>query len=222
VAVFYITLLVVLQLEANGPIGLAVTGQRLGLTLAGCLLALVAALVFWPVWERDRFPPLMAEALRANRAFLARMLDALRGAAEVTPRMVLHAKRKAQRANSLVVSSLNRMAGDPRVLREGIERAAALANGNIRITRALSVASVHCTAGGAPVAGLEPLGRAAGAALDTLAEVALGAAPDRLAAARAALEAAPPPVPADPRSAWIRAQLEQACTELSAMLSEPD
>lgn len=222
VAVFYITLLVVLQMEANGPIGLALTIQRLGLTLLGCLLALLGALVFWPVWERDRFPPLMAAALRANRDFLERLAEGLNGRAGITPRLVTHAKRKAQRANSLVVSSLNRMAGDPRIQQEGIERAAALANGNIRITRSLSVAAVHCVPGGAPIRGLEPMVQAAGAALEALAGVILGDDQDRLAPVRADLEDAPPPEPVDPRSAWVRTQLEQACTELSAMLSEPD
>ena len=38
--------------------------------------------------------------------------------------------------------------------------------------------------------------------------------------ARAELEAAPLPDPADPRTAWVKARLEQAGTELSAMLLE--
>ena len=220
VAVFYITLLVVLQMEANGPVTLALTAQRLGLTLAGCLLALLAALSFWPVWERDRFPPLLAAALRANRTFLEQLAAGLGGQAGVTPRMVTHAKRKAQRANSLVFSSLNRMAGDPRIQQEGIERAAALANGNIRITRALSVAAVHVAPGAAPLPGLVPLVLAAGAGLEALAAVTAGADPGRLAQARAGLEAAPLPDPADPRNAWVKARLEQAGTELSAMLQD--
>jgi len=220
VAVFYITLLVVLQLEASGPVTLAVTAIRLGLTLAGCLLALLAALSFWPMWERDRLPPLLAAALRANRVFLEHLAAGLGGAAGMTPRRVTHVKRKAQRANSLVFSSLNRMAGDPRIQQEGIERAAALANGNIRVTRALSVAAVHV--GAEPVPDLEPLVRAAGAALEALAGVVEGGDPAGLAQARAELEAAPLPAPADPRTAWVRTQLEQAGTELSALLLEGD
>lgn len=64
VAVFFITLLMVLQMEAAAPMTILLTVQRLSLTLAGCLAALVAALTFWPVWERDRLPPLLAEARR--------------------------------------------------------------------------------------------------------------------------------------------------------------
>jgi len=219
VAVFFITLLVVLQFEAAGPVSIALTFQRLGETLAGCLLALLAALSFWPVWERDRFPPLLAGALRANRVLLERLGLGLAQAAGVTPGSVTQVKRKAQRANSLVFSSLNRMAGDPKLRQEGIERAAALANHNLRLTRGLSVAAVHCAPGAPAIAGLGAFVQAAGAALEALAEVVEGAAdPAALAQARTDLEAAALPEPADPRTAWVMAQLEQAGTELSAML----
>jgi uncharacterized membrane protein YccC len=218
VAVFFITLLVVLQFQAAGPVTAALTLQRLAETLGGCLMALLAALSFWPVWERERFPPLLAGALRANRAFLDRLCRGLGGAPEVTPWSVTQAKRQAQRANSLVFSSLNRMAGDPRIQQEGIERSAALANHNLRITRALSVGAVHFTPDAPPIPGLEAMALAAGAALEALAGVVEGADAGRLAQARADLEAAELPAPPEPRTAFVTAQLEQAETELSAML----
>jgi uncharacterized membrane protein YccC len=220
-AVFYITLLVVLQFKSAGPVTALLTLQRLGLTLAGCLMALLAALCFWPVWERDRFPPLLAGAIRANRAFLERLCQGLAGAQEVTPAAVTRLKRKAQRANSLVFSSLNRMAGDPRIRQEGIERAAALANHNQRITRGLSVGLVHFSPAAEPMPELAAMAQAAGAALEALAAVVEGADPASLVRPRAELEAAALPAPSDPRGAWVTAQLEQAGTELSAMLLQP-
>jgi uncharacterized membrane protein YccC len=224
VAVFYITLLVVVQMEASGPVTLALTAQRLALTMAGCVLALLAALSFWPVWERDRFPPLLGEALRANRRLLEALCRGLAqpAAAGSAPGPVLHVKRKAQRANSLVFSSLNRMAGDPEIQRSGIERSAALANGNVRITRALSVGAVHVVPNAPPMAGLEPTAQAIGSALEALAQVVEGGDPAGLLQPRAALEAAVLPDPADPRTAWVTAQLERIGTELSAMLLEQD
>jgi uncharacterized membrane protein YccC len=206
--VFFITLLVVLQFQAAGPVTAALTLQRLALTLAGCVMALLAALCFWPVWERDRFPPLLADAIRANRAFLERLCRGLAGAEGVTPWSVTQAKRRGQRANSLVFSSLNRMAGDPRILREGIERAAAMANHNLRITRGLSVAAVHFTPDAQP--------------MEALAAVVEGAGPASLALPRADLEAAALPSPPDPRNAWVTGQMEQVRTELSAMLLLPE
>jgi uncharacterized membrane protein YccC len=222
VAVFFITILVVLQFETAGPVSVALTFQRLGLTLAGCVMALMAALTFWPMWERDRFPPLLAEAVRANRTFLERLCRGLAQAPGVTPSLVTQAKRRAQRANSLVFSSLNRMAGDPRLQQEGIERSAVLANHNLRILRGLSVAAVHCTAGAPPILGLEPMARAAGGALTSLAAVVEGADPAALASARTDLEASALPEAPDPRTAYVTAQLEQVSTELSAMLLPPD
>jgi len=52
-------------------------------------------------------------------------------------------RRSAESANSEAFSSLRRMTADPRSRREGIEQAAALANGNQRVTNALSVVTVH-------------------------------------------------------------------------------
>jgi uncharacterized membrane protein YccC len=184
-------------------------------------MALVAALSFWPVWERDRFPPLLADAIRANQAFLERLCRGLAGAEGITPWSVTQAKRKVQRANGLVFSSLNRMAGDPRIRQEGIERAAAMANHNLRITRGLSAAAVHFTPGAPPVPELEPVAKAAGAALKALAAVVEGADPASLAQPRAGLEAAALPAPADPRTTWVTGQVEQVCTELGAMLLLP-
>jgi len=221
VAVVFITVLMVLQFEAAGAVSAALTLQRLGETMLGCVLALLGALSFWPMWERERFPPLLAEALRANRAFLERLCQGLGGATGVTPWSVTQAKRRAQRANSLVFTSLNRMAGDPRVQQDGIERSAVLANHNLRITRGLSVAAVHCQPGAPPIADLEPMAQAAGAALEALAAVVEGADAGLLGAARSGLEAAALPGPEEARSAWVVAQLEQASTELGAMLMQP-
>ena len=218
VAVFYITLLMVLQMEASGPVTMALTLQRLSFTLAGSVMALLAALAFWPVWERDRLPPLLAAALRANAAFLEQLAPRLQGAPGGNPWTLIHAKREAERANSQVFSSLNRMAGDPRIQQDGIERAAALANGNLRITRWLSVATLHAGERGPALAGLEPLSAALAAALEALAAVVEGAAAETLAPARAALEDLPLPAGPGPREAWVAEQLEQAATELSGML----
>ena len=218
-AVFFITLLVVLQMEASGPVTLVLTLQRLGFTLAGCLLAVVGAIVFWPVWERDRMPPLLAEALRANRALLDTLLSRLEGQEAGGLKRVVEAKLEAQRANSLIFSSLNRMAGDPRIHREGLEEAAALANGNVRITRWLNAGSVHLEEA-LPALALAPFRRAACACLDALAEVVEGGDPAVLLPAQEALEAAALPVGASPRAVWVLGQLGKTGTELSAMLMQ--
>jgi hypothetical protein len=60
---------------------------------------------------------------------------------------VITAKRKAEAANSTAFASFQRMTSDPRARREGLDQLAALANGNQRITRALTVMALHLQAG---------------------------------------------------------------------------
>jgi uncharacterized membrane protein YccC len=142
VAVFFITLVVVLLVEAHQPVTLAFTVERMACTLAGGLLALAAAFIFWPVWERSRFPAIAAKALAANRIYFDAVLDHLRdGLPNDEPLMDL--KKAAESANAEVFSSLRRMSSDPKLYREGLEQAAALANGNQRVTNALNVIAVH-------------------------------------------------------------------------------
>jgi len=109
------------------------------------------------------------------------------------------------------------MAGDPRIHREGLEEAAALANGNVRITRWLNAGSVHLQEE-LPALGLGPFREAACASLDALAEVVEGGDPAVLLPAQAALDAVVLPVPDSPRAVWVLGQLTRTGTELSAML----
>ncbi|MEO6567403.1 MAG: FUSC family protein, partial [Opitutaceae bacterium] len=129
VAVFFITLFIVLLTEAEHPVTLSFTVERLLSTLAGGALALIAALFFWPVWERDRFPPILAEGLRANREFLQLLMARLISGSRYDDDAIA-AKRRAETSNSAIFSSLQRMTGDPKNRREGLEAAATLANGN--------------------------------------------------------------------------------------------
>ncbi|MDB6080081.1 MAG: rane protein, partial [Akkermansiaceae bacterium] len=70
IAVIFITLMVALLTEASHPVTLGFTLERIGSTLGGGLFALVAAAVFWPVWEASRFPGIMATALEKNILYL--------------------------------------------------------------------------------------------------------------------------------------------------------
>jgi uncharacterized membrane protein YccC len=225
VAVIFITLFVVLLTEANSPVTLALTAERLGCTVAGGGLALLAALVFWPVWERDHFWPILARAVHANREYLRVVLDRLRQGEAYDPE-VSHAKRRAEMANSAVFSSLQRMSGDPKNRQDDrLKAAAALANGNQRLTRTLNLMALHLGQGGAVSAPeLAQFSDRAVAALAELAEVLGQPAADRapLAQARAGLDGLKLPQLEDSAAAtrqeWAFAQVARASTELSAML----
>jgi uncharacterized membrane protein YccC len=224
VAVVFVTLFVVLLTEAESPVTLAFTAERMGSTLAGGALALAAALFFWPVWERDRLPPVLARALRANRDYWT-ILSARLAEGGAYDAEVIRRKRAAEAANSAMFSSLQRLMGDPKHQQAGLAGTAALANGNQRITRALSVVALHLTPG-------QPLNRPnflpftaqVTATLESLAQAvetgALAARPDVAGLEQLRL---PPPGdgtrdPAAQRDHWVFAQYTQAATELAAML----
>jgi uncharacterized membrane protein YccC len=141
-AVFFVTLMIVLITEAVMPVHWDFTVSRLLSNLAGGALALGAALLFWPNWEQEQFPKIMAAAVRANRNYLeaigARLISREPFAGDV-----IQTKRVAERANSLVTASVQRQLGEPSAQQHHVERAAALMAYNQRVTRALAVLAVH-------------------------------------------------------------------------------
>jgi uncharacterized membrane protein YccC len=223
VAVFFVTLFVVVLTEFSSKVTIAFTLERLGATLAGGLLALLAAQLFWPVWERQRFPALLAAALRANRDYL-RLLGERIAAGGAYDQEVIASKRDIEVANGIVFASLQRMSGDPKNQQADLEKAAALANGNQRLTRGLTVVALHLTPG-QPLPQPELAGFVTTAG-ETLEALALGAEtgqsdPRRFAGLRTALDDLALPAPgrtAAPLEQSVYSQFARGGTELSAML----
>jgi hypothetical protein len=116
------------------------------------------------------------------------------------------------------------MSGDPKNQQAGIEAAAALANGNQRLTRAFTVVALHLSPGTAlqrPALG--NFVRVAVETLEALAVTVESPAPDpsRLRTLRAALDELSlptPPAGASPLEHSAYAQFARSATELSAML----
>lgn len=222
VAVIFITLFVVLLTEAAGPVTIGLAVERLGSTAAGGLVALLAAHLFWPVWERERLPPILAAAFRANREYLRVLGDHVFRGRGLDAGLIA-AKRRTERANSAAFSSLKRLNGDPRNQREGLERAAALANGNQRVTRALNVLASHLVPGaGWPEPEVTRFAALAADALELPARALEEAAPTtaEIASALRGLETERLPMPADNTgpARWAFTQLTRTATELAALL----
>ncbi len=228
IAVVFITVFIVFLTENSSSVGLSFALERLACTTAGGLMALAAALLFWPVWERERFPAILARAFAANRGYLQvlmrRIVDG--GAWDDEAR---RAQRRAERAGGAAFSSLRRMGGDPGNDREMIERSAALANGNQRLIRAFNSIALHLEPGAPPARAdvLLEFERRASGALEALAVSTESGGHTRgeLDALREGLDRLDPVLPAGAgdekqrrRLAWIVSQLGRASTELSAML----
>lgn len=137
-AVFFVTLMIVLMTEVMTPLHLDFTVARLLCTLAGGALALLAAVMFWPKWERSQSPRIIAAAVRANRKYLAAVTNGLARGEPFAGDAVLM-KREAERANSQATASLQRLLGEPPRLQHNVEQVAALTADNQRLTRAITV-----------------------------------------------------------------------------------
>ena len=220
VAVVFLTLMVVLLTEIGGPVDWRLTAERLACTLAGGGLALIAAHFFWPSWEKDRFQPLMKEALLASCNYIGLLCHRLREGTGRGPELI-PAKRRLETANSGVFASLQRMYGEPRNRADILQDAAAMANGNLRLTRVLNVLLLHLASKPARVS--DPMlaeweGAACqalqvlAASWDELDEKALMAVLSRLETTRADGSGD------DEDDLWVFTQLARGSTELSAMI----
>lgn len=144
-AIFFITINLVFVTETLLPVHRDFMEARVLATLLGGGMALIAARIFWPAWEGEQFPPLLATAVRANQNFLLSM-SAWLGIPQAETTDVLMLKRRAENANRSVAASVERLLGEPTGLHENPERAAALATYNQRVTRALTVLAVQLPA----------------------------------------------------------------------------
>ncbi|MEO6876731.1 MAG: FUSC family protein, partial [Opitutaceae bacterium] len=225
IAVFFITLMIVLLTEASSAVTIDFTISRLVATVAGGALAMLAALLFWPVWEWQRYPTWIAEALRANREFL-QILHSRLSSGGTFDLPAAAAKRRAESANGVVFSSLQRMATDPKRQRDTLAQSAAIANGNQRLTRSFTTIAVHLKPG-SPVTEPE-ITRFVALASETLEALALSVLsgqkpPPSLQDLLAGLESFQAPLPestatSSPRDQWVFSQMTRAALELSAMI----
>lgn len=139
VAVFFVTLMLVLLTETMTQVHLDFTITRVLSNLLGGAMALGAAHAFWPASEGPRFHTLLAAAMRANAVY-AEALAAHLAPGQPAKVDLLMAKRRAENAERFAAASLQRLVTEPH---NAHEDAAELATYNQRITRALTTATVH-------------------------------------------------------------------------------
>ena len=219
VAVVFLTLMVVLLTETGGPASWQLTLERLACTLAGGGLAMLAAHFFWPAWEKDRFQPLMREALLASRDYIRLLCRRSREGTGRGPELV-PAKRHLETANSEVFASLQRMYGEPKNHAHILQDAAAMANGNVRLTRVLNLLLLHLANKPPPVteSALSEWEDAASSALEVLAATCEESDERSLELALSRLEAVELGGVHQNHSSWVFTQFARASTELSAMI----
>jgi uncharacterized membrane protein YccC len=211
VAVFFVTLMIVLMTEASIPVHLGFTAGRLLSTLIGGALALAAALLFWPRWEQSQSPGIIAAALRANRKYLEAIATQFAQGKPFAGDVIL-AKREAERANSQATASLRRLLAEPAHQHRYAEQAAALTTYNQRLTRAITLLGHHLNK--QPVRPQPEIQSVTAGIREAM---------DSLAARLETGEAVPAgghidvPTPATPDEPLVYAQLTKVSTEVEAM-----
>jgi uncharacterized membrane protein YccC len=85
--------------------------ERVAYTVAGALLALAAAYLLWPRWERDRLRERIARAVRADRLFIDAVLQARLESA--SPESLAAAQRDAEMAIANADASFQLTVAEP-------------------------------------------------------------------------------------------------------------
>lgn len=146
IGVLFVTIFVMLLTGLHQPVTSAFAWERIASNMLGGVLALIGAFVFWPVWERRRFPAILAASLRANLHYWEQ-IDRHLQEGRAFDDDIIKAKQRVEGSNAAVFASLQRLAADPKNRREGLDHIAALANGNLRLTRAFNVVALQTSAG---------------------------------------------------------------------------
>ncbi|GHO75950.1 hypothetical protein KSD_37210 [Ktedonobacter sp. SOSP1-85] len=115
---------------------------RVGCTLLGCLLSLLAVRFLWPEWERERLPKRLAKAIAANRDYLRRVLAGYEG--QESSINGIHKVYKAMSlANADVASAFQSLMDEPKGQRGDVERWDALITYNQQLADCITALSAH-------------------------------------------------------------------------------
>ncbi len=123
--------LVVVLLALNGVAPHQTLVDRSAATLAGGVLAMLAALLL-PVWERDRVSSRLADLVAAYRRYLDALADP-----EVTAEVRQRARAGSRLARTNALASLDRARSEPVVARSAVELAESVLANSHRIVHAL-------------------------------------------------------------------------------------
>lgn len=137
VGVFFVTVMMVIlmQLSQRGTVELI--AWRILSTLIGAFLAFGAGYAFWPVWEKERFPKLMRDALKQSKQYLNRVLSYYTNALEANDTWYKN-RQLTEAANNTVFASVQRMYEEPKHMQHQVDNYFARVSVNMRITREIT------------------------------------------------------------------------------------
>ncbi len=137
-----LTPMVMLMLDIAHPITVTDSFLRIAHTIIGSFIALLSGYLLFPIKESRRLPIHIAEALRAEAAFLRALGDTMRGKGE---RPISEFRRDAAVAVSNAVTASQRLLSEPPNRRGDVETSLAAVNYCRQILHALAAISDYPT-----------------------------------------------------------------------------
>lgn len=137
VGVFFVTIMMVVLMQISEEGSLRLIGWRVISTLLGSGLAVLAGYVFWPVWEKERFPALVVTSLERSKLYLNRVMNYYNN--ELQPHETWYPeRRRAEEANNNAFACAQRMFEEPENIRQKVDNSFALVGMIIRIAREIT------------------------------------------------------------------------------------
>ncbi len=137
IGVFFVTVMMVVMMQLSQQGSWALIGWRVLATLTGAVLALFAGYVFWPVWEKQRFPQLMSRSLELTREYLEQVLKFYNGELKAGETWYKH-RRQAEEANNNAFACAQRMMDEPQNKQQQVDECFAMVGVVIRMTREIT------------------------------------------------------------------------------------
>lgn len=179
--VTFLTPLIILLLGTSGADTWMDVVARIVDTLAGAGLAIVVGYALWPLWQRERLAPRLAQAIVADKSYVAAVLVALVDKADRSARLP-ELQRRAEIEGVNAEAAFQQMLSEPRHQRGRIPPAFALTTYIQRLAR-------HCIA----LAGYVGAATVPQEAVDQLRELLVATLDDLAAALREGRDPKPRP-----------------------------
>ena len=168
-----VTTLFLLLIEATEPSGFSAAAYRVGHTIFGGTVALVAGYQFWPSSEKRRFAEHFATALRASARYFERVAAAAASGEPIGPE-VFSARNEAEVEAANAEASYQRLLAEKKGARGDPVPRYALVTYNHRFCRETTALAVHLEHAprGPAMPGLEAVTRLVAESLDEVASAA--------------------------------------------------
>ncbi|MDF2450943.1 MAG: hypothetical protein K0S26_447 [Bacteroidota bacterium] len=137
IGVFFTTIMMVVLMQLSQQASWELIGWRVLSTLIGAMLALFVSYVFWPMWEKERFPSLMVKSLSHNKNYLQLVIQSYNH--ELPEGDTWNKSRRvAEGSNNDVFASVQRMVQEPEHVQKDLDTSFTMAGVNIRISREIT------------------------------------------------------------------------------------